>query len=182
MLIERFGLNGRSEKGFTLIELLIVIAILGILTTAVLISINPLEQFARGRDAGRKNTVNQLGHAIQAYYTAQNATYPVVDATWMDTLQTTQDIKTVPDNGVSGSNPSTPCTAPAQSQNNICYNANATDAVIYAVQGSISEQVKAGGGTQCADTTYVVWSSAAGKTGLYCSTTDPAPGIENLVY
>jgi len=59
--------------GFTLIELLVVIAILGVLAGAILVAINPLEQLARGRDAGRKSTVDELGHATQAYYTAQNA-------------------------------------------------------------------------------------------------------------
>jgi prepilin-type N-terminal cleavage/methylation domain-containing protein len=168
------------NKGFTLIELLIVIAILGILTTAVLVAINPLEQFARGRDSGRKNMVDQLGHAIQAYYTAQNATYPAT-ANWLTTLQTTQDIKTIPDNAVASGNLLVPSCAGGM-QNNICYNANANDAVAYAVQGSRSEQVKAGGGVQCASTTFVVWSSAAGRTGLYCSATEPAPGITSLVY
>jgi len=174
-----------SNRGFTLIELLIVIAILGILTTAVLVAINPLEQFARGRDSGRKNMVNQLGHAVQAYYTAQNATYPPT-ANWLTTLQTTQDIKTIPDNATTQNNPTTICTAPGQLQNNICYNMNAVtgEAVVYAVQGSRSEQVKAGpgGGVPCATTTFVVWSSAAGRTGLYCNAAGPAPGVVLLVY
>lgn len=176
------GLGKSLAKGFTLIELLIVIAILGILTTAVLVAINPLEQFARGRDSGRKNTVNQLGHAVQAYYTAQNAAYPAVGATWMTTLQTSQDIKTIPDNSVSGGNPAVTCAGTAQAQNNLCYDTNGTEAVIYAVQGSNSEKLKAGGGTLCATTTFVVWSSAAGRTGLYCGATGPAAGITSLVY
>ncbi len=171
------------QDGFTLIELLIVIAILGVMTSAVLIAINPLEQFARGRDSGRKNMINQLGHAVQSYYTAQNAIYPTVDPNWMTTLQTTQDIKTVPNNDVTNSNPATPCAVPGELQNNVCYNADTTDAVVYAVQDSRSERVKAGGGvTPCATTTFVVWSSAAGKTGLYCSATGPAIGIIDLVY
>ncbi|EKD87098.1 MAG: hypothetical protein ACD_37C00044G0003, partial [uncultured bacterium] len=48
-------LFGSSESGFTLIELLIVITILGILATAVLAAINPLEQISRGRDTGSKS-------------------------------------------------------------------------------------------------------------------------------
>jgi prepilin-type N-terminal cleavage/methylation domain-containing protein len=176
------GLKMRRD-GFTLIELLIVIAILGVLTTAVLVAINPLEQFARSRDSGRKNMVNQLGHAIQNYYTAQNATYPPVAANWMTALQTSQDIKTIPDNVTTQNNPTTPCAAPGQLHNNICYNANASEAVVYAVQGSRSEQVKAGGGvTPCATVTFVVWSSAAGRTGLYCNATGPAPGITALIF
>lgn len=172
--------NRTLQKGFTLIELLIVIAILGILTTAVLVAINPLEQFARGRDAGRVNLVDQVGHAVQAYYTTQG-TYPTVNVTWMTTLQTSQDIKTIPDN-TGANNPVTPCAAPGVLQNNICYNANANDAVVYAVQGSNAQKIKAGGGTACATTTFAVWSSAAGRTGLLCAAAGPAVGVTNLVF
>ena len=73
-----------SSKGFTLIELLIVIAILGILAAGILVAIDPVEQLSRGRDAGRKSAVTQLGRALQAYYTA-NSNYPVI-AGWNTTL------------------------------------------------------------------------------------------------
>lgn len=179
-------LNGNFKKpqhGFTLIELLIVIAILGILTTAILVAINPLEMFSRGRDAGRKDMINQLGGAVARYYTSQNAVYPAVSASWITTMQTASEIKTIPDNSVSNGNLATPCAAPGQLQNNICYNANANDAVVYAVQSSNSEKLKANGGTTpCATTTFVVWSSAAGRTGLYCNAAGPAVGITTLVF
>lgn len=180
--IKQFNTSNKYRKGFTLIELLIVIAILGILTTAVLVAIDPLEQFARGRDSGRRSTINQIGHAVQAFYTAQNAVYPAAGANWMNTLQTSQDIKTIPDNATTANNPVTPCAAPGVLHNNICYNTNGTDAVVYAVQGSRAERLKAGGGTLCATNAFVVWSSAAGKTGLYCGATGPGPGITSLVF
>lgn len=66
----------RSEKGgFTMIELLIVITILGILATAVLSAINPIEQINRGRDTGSQSDAEQLISAIDRYY-AFNGTYP----------------------------------------------------------------------------------------------------------
>ena len=170
----------KLQAGFTLIELLIVIAILGILTTAVLVAINPLEQFARGRDAGRATLVDQVGHAVQAYYTAQGA-YPTLNNAWMTSLVNSQDIKTVPDNsGVN--NTATPCTGTAFAQANLCYNTNGTDAVVYAVQSSDSQKIKAGGAAKCATITFIVWSSAAGRTGLYCSNTEPTVGMTNLVF
>ncbi|MEK9176346.1 MAG: type II secretion system protein, partial [Patescibacteria group bacterium] len=64
------------SKGFTLIELLIVIAVLGVLVTAVLVALNPLEQLRRANDSGRINSVSQIGNAVQAFYTAQGATFP----------------------------------------------------------------------------------------------------------
>src|SRR5947199_10492974 len=88
----------KLQKGFTLIELLIVIGILGILAAAILVALNPLEQFARGRDSGRVTTVNQLGHSVQTYFTSQNSTYPTQGITWLTTLQTASEIKSLPTN------------------------------------------------------------------------------------
>jgi len=66
----------RSGKaGFTMIELLIVITILGILATAVLSAINPIEQINRGRDTGSQSDAEQLISAVDRYY-AFNGTYP----------------------------------------------------------------------------------------------------------
>ena len=53
--------------GFTMIELLIVITILGILATAVLSAINPIEQINRGRDTGKRSDSEQLLSALERY-------------------------------------------------------------------------------------------------------------------
>jgi len=65
------GLASSLSKGFTLIELLIVIAVLGVLATAVLSAINPLEQINRGRDTGLRSDSEQILGAIERFYTAQ---------------------------------------------------------------------------------------------------------------
>jgi len=170
-----------SSLGFTLIELLVVIAILGVLAGGVLIAINPLEQLARGRDAGRKTTVDSLGKAVQAYYTSQSAVYPTTGTTWMTIVQTSGELKTLPSNPT-GTSYTTGCNNTATlGQNGYCYNANATDAVVYARAESKSSMT-AGGCNAATQTTWIVWSSAEGKTGIACiaNGTDPAVGITGL--
>ena len=70
-------LVGRAA-GFTMIELLIVITILGILATAVLSAINPIEQINRGRDTSSRSDAEQLLSAIDRYNAFQQY-YP-----WQD--------------------------------------------------------------------------------------------------
>lgn len=63
----------RNKKGFTLIELLIVIAIIGILSAALLPTI--LNAPARGRDAARLGNMNSIVAALEAY-NSDNGHYP----------------------------------------------------------------------------------------------------------
>ena len=55
------------QKGFTLLELLIVIAILAILTTAVVMIMNPLEAIKRARDTQRIADLDNLKAAVILY-------------------------------------------------------------------------------------------------------------------
>ncbi len=55
------------QKGFTLIELLIVIGIIAILASAIIIAINPGQQFAQARDATRQGHINSINKAILSY-------------------------------------------------------------------------------------------------------------------
>lgn len=56
-----------SLRGFTLLELLIVIAILAILTTVVVLVLNPAEYLAQARDSQRISDLNTLNNAINLY-------------------------------------------------------------------------------------------------------------------
>jgi len=65
----------KQMKGFTLVELLIVIALIAILSVAVLATINPIEQSNKARDAAMKNDAAEVLGALERYYASQNK-YP----------------------------------------------------------------------------------------------------------
>ena len=62
-----------SHRGFTLIELLVVVAIIGILSSVVLASLNSAR--AKARDTRRLSDMRQIQRALEMYYDA-NGSYP----------------------------------------------------------------------------------------------------------
>ncbi len=172
----------RLPQGFTLIELLVVIAIIGILAAVVLVAVNPAEQLARGRDAGKLSTVVGLGKALSSYYTSQGGAYPPAAAGWMTTMITSQDLKQIPAPGV----PTCQTTDPSRFniyfiQAGYCYYQNGTDAVVAVPGESASNFNKVPCTT--GQTVWIVWSSADGKAGLTCTNSvglSPAVGITGL--
>ncbi len=76
-------MKSNPKKGFTLIELLIVIGIITILAAAVIIAINPGEQFSQARDSTRKSHLNSLRGAMHSEYVSEME-YPeeVTDELW----------------------------------------------------------------------------------------------------
>jgi prepilin-type N-terminal cleavage/methylation domain-containing protein len=59
-------INTKSKKGFTLIELLVVVAIIGLLSSVVLASLNSAR--SKARDAKRKEDFHTMQLAFQLYY------------------------------------------------------------------------------------------------------------------
>lgn len=62
---QRRGDLAHSRRGFTLIELLIVIAILGILSAAVVVVLNPAELLKQARDSQRIADLDSLNTALR---------------------------------------------------------------------------------------------------------------------
>lgn len=65
-------------KGFTLIELLIVIAILAILTTTVVLVLNPAQMLAEARDNQRMTDLGNVRKAISLYLATATSTSVLV--------------------------------------------------------------------------------------------------------
>ncbi len=63
----------KSLTGFTLIELLVVVAIIGVLASIVMVSVNDIR--ARSRDDRRMSDMKTLRDAL-AMYQIQHSTYP----------------------------------------------------------------------------------------------------------
>ncbi len=166
------------KKGFTLIELLIVIAILGVLAIVVLVAINPVQQLERTRDSGRKSTVTQLGHAVQAYYTSRGGTFINESNTWISDLSNAGEISLIPNSipylpGITGCNT-------AYAQNGWCYRMSTSGAIVYARLGSNVEAAKC---PTVGQVPWFVYSTADGRAGLVCNTgtAEPTPGAQTFV-
>ena len=162
----------KLSKGFTLIELLIVIAVIGVLAAVVLVAIDPVEQLSRGRDAGRKSSVTELGRALQANYTNNSQYTNNVTAGWDVTLVNTGDIKVFPTQGTAPT-PPTVCTGGTM-VNNFCYKLDtlAPNVVVYTRVESKSEKRKgtcAGVGAN----TWFVYTSIDGRAGIICQAAEP---------
>ena len=95
------------KKGFTLIELLIVIAIIGILASALLVSFGGARQSAR--DARRLSDLRQVQAALELYFN-KSGNYPlgVMGSSWgsLETTLTTAGIGVtrIPNDPVTGRN------------------------------------------------------------------------------
>ncbi len=162
------------KKGFTLIELLVVIAVLGVLAAIVLLAVNPAEQLARARDASRISAVTEVGNALQGYYTANSATYPAVGTTWMSTLVTSSDIKTVPTNPTyTITTNGSPCNSTSTlGQNGYCYNTGGSDTVVYA---RLESTLYNGKCTSAGQGAWWVFSAAQARAGGLCASTTADP-------
>jgi len=172
------------KKGFTLIELLIVIAILGVLAVVVLVAINPAQQLARTRDAGRISSVAQLGHALEAYGSTHSGAYPLV-AGWVtgstNVLVSTGEISVLP--ALVPNSLTSLCAGTGGAvANGWCYSvATAPDRfAVYSTLEATTNRTLSSGGTTCtiAQTSYVVYSSTTGRSCIVCGTepTAAAPG------
>lgn len=159
------NLRTSLQKGFTLIELLVVIAVMGVLATAVLVTVDPVEQFNRAEDATRVQTASSLGQAFEQYYVAKQVM--PTPAAWLTNIVSAGELKQTPT--ASG----TACTGNVLS--GYCYNPSGTAAVIYV---SLESKAEDSSCPTASDVRYFVYDSSTGKTCKLCGATSAtfAPG------
>lgn len=71
----------KLRKGFTLVELLVVIAIIGVIAALVIVNLSSAR--AKGRDAKRKQDIDNIRTAVESYID-ENPTPPGNDGTLYD--------------------------------------------------------------------------------------------------
>lgn len=170
----------KSTFGFTLLELIVVIAVLGVLATVLLVALNPIQQFARGRDTGRISAVTQLGRAMEAYSASRSGDYPDESATWATDLVNAGEISIAPSAVTYSISGIVACTTNAQ--NGFCYDASAATGtapvIVYArleANANISRCV-------VGQWAYTVFSSADGRAGIVCTAASAAPAPGNQTF
>jgi prepilin-type N-terminal cleavage/methylation domain-containing protein len=75
-------------SGFTLIELLLVMAILGILSTVLLVAVNPVRQMGKARDSQRESHLYVINSAILEYVQEHGGDLPAHGTTPFPTTST----------------------------------------------------------------------------------------------
>ena len=160
-------MTARIRRGFTLIELLIVIAIIGVLAVVILVAINPQEQLARTRDAGRTSSVTQLGHAFQAYGTSHEGDYVTENNTWVTSMVTAGEIATAPGALAYSITGTAACSAAGRGiQNGYCYDG---DGATPPNNGIIYSRLESGSNnSRCTApaVAWVVFDTVLGRGGL----------------
>ena len=120
------------KRGFTIVEILVVISVIGVISSAIIAMINPSEQLARTRDAGRKAKIKTIGDSLQSYAII-NGNYPLANGSWMTSLVSSGSLK-APIAAVPGNKP---CTD--NPVNGFCYNLVGSIAYVYTYSESAAE-------------------------------------------
>ena len=76
-IIIRIMQYNKLQKGFTLLELLLVIGVVGVISSIVVVAVNPTKQFIKAEDAQRKHAANEIQKAL-LQYSIKNGEYPDV--------------------------------------------------------------------------------------------------------
>lgn len=197
--------TARPTAGFTLIELLTVIAIVGILASAVLVAINPSARIQASYDAQQKSEIGQIANALEAYATAHSGQYPSTSdvkrcdncgaddnpnttytaTDWVPSLVDDKFIKQLPHSPFNGQN-KYPSICPSGSSYGYVYVSNGTDYKLMAyctVIGGLNDTETSS--TYCSDASYDeshFTANPAGHTALKSMVDPRRPSYAYAIY
>jgi prepilin-type N-terminal cleavage/methylation domain-containing protein len=176
------NLNSVLKKAFTLIELLIVIAIIGLLAIIVLTLIDPSENNAKARDAGRIAAVTQLGKSVVSYnVNSDDTSFPDINS-WDTDLVATGQPASFPAGVKYTLTGSYTCQTFVRPSTNptYCYDVdlNFKNAIVFSAMESKSQKTRCSG---VGENTYFVFSSVEGSSGFLCGISDPVPWEKGTV-
>ena len=83
------------KNGFTLVELLVVVAVIGILSAALMTVINPIQQQKKARDSVRRGDLAKISSALEQYYADHNS-YPTASSGSIPESDLSGYLKTIP--------------------------------------------------------------------------------------
>lgn len=75
------------KKGFTLVEMLLVVIIIAVLTTIVLVALNPVRQLALTNNTKRSADVNAILNAVTEFMIENNGDLPVSEESNLNVIQ-----------------------------------------------------------------------------------------------
>ncbi len=141
------------QSGFTLIELLIVIAVLGVIASATLAAIDPIDKINAGNDARVKSDVSQVVRGIQAYVTANGSIPADLAAATIGS-----EVKALPVSPYTIT-----CNSGAVEYGGYCYRITGTPPTEYSFYGQVKSKKS-------------ISESVAGSSGIYFFRYDSATG------
>jgi prepilin-type N-terminal cleavage/methylation domain-containing protein len=71
--------SNKLQKGLTLMELLMVMAIMGVLFSVIIVSLNPAKQLARARDTKRESDLFAILSSVYEYTSEHSGALPDTD-------------------------------------------------------------------------------------------------------
>lgn len=69
----------KLTAGFTFVKLLMAVVVIGVLTSATIVFVNPVAQIQKANDAKRKSDLAQIQKALETFYQS-NGKYPATTA------------------------------------------------------------------------------------------------------
>lgn len=178
--------NNYILKGaFTFVGFLFFVVIVGGFLAAAQMFFDPLEKFVHANDIKRKETMNEVSFALQAYFLT-NRTYPANSTSWAQDLVDSGDLKSLPSRFIYISSRLGNCGSAEHNYKvgNFCYTHYSDPPVVqvWTTLESDTERSKCPFSLYGIDPgAYLLWNSNDNRIGIVC-TKSPAIPIQGISF